>query len=248
MRRLLLLVAASLLPFAAPARAAGTFSHAALTQVLSRYVNAAGKVDYKGILADRATFDGYLAAVAADSPTSTPALFPTRNDRLAYYLNAYNALAVKGVLDRPGLRSVDAVKVAFFGLTRYELGHEKLTLYGLENTIIRGQFQDPRVHFALNCQSAGCPRLPQVAFDPARLDAELDSAAREFCTDPHRVSVDAEGVAHLSQIFQWYAEDFASAGGAVAFVNAHGGHLPVDAKVTFTPYDWTLSAQPGRGP
>ena len=226
-----------------PPVAAAGFTHALLEQVVSVHVDAAGNVDYKAIAADRATLDAYVAAVAAVSP----ALFPTKNDALAYYINAYNALAITGVIDRPGLKSVEDNLFGFFYGTKYALGKKKMSLYDLENRVVRKVYADPRVHFALNCQSAGCPRLPQHAFTAAGLDAELDAASREFANNPAKVNAEG-GVAHLSQICEWYAEDFKAAGGAVAFMNTYGAALPADAKVAFIPYDWSLSAQAGRGP
>lgn len=229
------------------ADAAGGFSHAAFNAVVAKYVDSKGLVNYKGILADPAGLDGYLVAVGADSPTSNPSMFPTKNDKLSYYINAYNAMAIKGVTVRPGIKTVDSVKEDFFTLSTFTMGKGKVTLSTLENDIVRKQFSDPRAHFALNCQSGGCPRLPNEAFDSARLDAQLDAFTREFCTDPKKVYVDAAG-AHISQIFEWYATDFAAAGGAVAFINKYGGSIPSTAKVQFIPYDWTLSAQAGKNP
>lgn len=228
--------------------APGAFPHALLSQVLGKYVNEEGKVDYKSLAGDRATLDAYLGFVAATSPKQDPSLFPTRQDQEAYWLNAYNGLAIRGVIDRPGIKSVQDNLADFFYLTKYVMGGKKVSLYTLENKVVRPTFSDPRVHFALNCQSAGCPRLPQAAYDPKTLEAELDGYAREFCTTPAKVYVDAAGTVHMSQIFEWYAKDFVAAGGQVAFCNAHGASLPVGGKLEFIPYDWALSAQEGRGP
>lgn len=232
---------------AVTAPAPGEFPHALLEQVLAAHVDVNGKVDYKSIQSDRTTLDTYVAYLAAVSPEHDPALFPTRNDALTYYINGYNALAITGVIDRPKLKSVIDDKLGFFVTTTYTMGARKLSLYTLENKVVRAQFNDPRVHFALNCQSGGCPRLPQHAFTVAGLDAELDAASHEFATTPSKVNVEG-GVVHLSQICEWYAEDFAAAGGAVAFLNTQGAGLPTDAKVEFIPYDWALSTQDGRGP
>lgn len=228
--------------------AAGAFPHELLSEVLGKYVNDAGKVDYKSLAGDRATLDKYVGFVAATSPKKDPALFPTHQDQEAYWLNAYNALAITGVIDRPGIKSVQDNLTDFFYLTKYVIGGKKVSLYTLENKVVRPTFADPRVHFALNCQSAGCPRLPQKAYDPKNLDAELDGYAKEFCTNPAKVNVDAAGTVHMSQIFEWYGKDFEAAGGQIAFCNAHGATLPAAGKLEFIPYDWALSAQEGRGP
>jgi len=228
------------------ASAAGTFSYSDLNTVLFKYVSPSGLVDYKGIIADPTAFNSFIAAVGKESPASNAAAFPTTNDKLAYYINAYNAFAIKGVIDRPGIKNVDSVKLGFFVTTQYTYGGATINLYNLENKV--REYGDPRVHFALNCQSYGCPRLPNSVFDPAKLDAQLDGYTKEFVTNTKKVNVDSAGVAHLSHIFDWYAKDFTAAGGAVAFINAHGGSIPANAKVEWIPYDWTLSAQSGKNP
>ena len=224
------------------------FPHEIFDRVLQKHVNDAGLVDYRGLAADRADLDLYVAYIAGVSPTHDPDLFPSRQDQEAYYLNAYNALAISGVIDRPGLKSVEDNLADFFYLTKYVMGTEPINLYDLENKVVRATFKDPRIHFALNCQSGGCPRLVNHAYMPATLEAELDAGAKEFATHPAKVNIDAAGVVHISQIFEWYKEDFESAGGPVAYINSVGGSVPADAKVEIIPYDWSLSCQPDRGP
>jgi hypothetical protein len=237
-----------------PLPAPGAFPHDAWTAILQKYVNAAGLVDYKGIQQDRTGIDAYTALLAQVSPESNPEIFPSSDDKLAYWINAYNANAITGVINRPGLTSVNENSVTlakFFYTTKYKYGGKKYSLYAVENSIVRPQFQDPRVHFALNCDSGGCPRLPQEAFNSSTLQAQLEAATLEFVTNPAKVRVEGEGAdtkVMISQIFEWYADDFKAAGGAVAFINAHGGSVPLNAPVVFIPYDWSLIAQEGRGP
>ena len=235
--------------------APGAFPHHRWTAVLQRFVDDAGRVDYKGMQQERTGIDGYTVMIAGISPESHSALFPTRFDQLAYWINTYNALAITAVIDRPGLTGVNASKLIltdFFHLTRYPVGGKKYALATIENSIVRPGFNDPRVHFALNCDSVGCPRLPREAFDPARLDAQLDQYSREFVTDPAKVRVEevpGRGrTLMISQIFEWYTGDFTGSGGPVGFINRHGGDVPTDLPVSYIPYDWSLIAQEGRGP
>ena len=227
---------------------AGAFPHEIIGRVLEKYVSPEGKVDYRGIAADRADFDLYLAYVAATSPKKNPELFPTKDDQLAYYINAYNAFAILGVINRPGIHGVNDSLADFFYLTKYKMGGKKISLYDLENKIVRKEFADPRVHFALNCQSGGCPRLPNWAWEAKRLQEQLDKMAKEFVTNPAKVEVQADGKLHISQIFEWYADDFKPFGGPVPFINTHGGSVPTDKEVVIIPYDWTLIAAEGRAP
>lgn len=223
------------------------FSHAAFGDVLARFVDDRGRIDYARLARDRGDLDRYTAALAVESPDSHPDRFPDRPAELAYWINAYNALAITAVIDRPGLERVIDQKVDFFFWTRYPLGGTNTSLYHLENGIVRKRYGDPRIHFALNCQSAGCPALPRHPFPAQGLDAALDAASRAFASDPHKVRVEGRTL-ELSQIFQWYASDFDEAGGAEAFVRSYRQELPPTDEVSYIPYDWTLIAQPGRGP
>ncbi|MBI5442139.1 MAG: DUF547 domain-containing protein [Deltaproteobacteria bacterium] len=192
------------------------FSHAEWTAVLEHFVDEEGRVDYEALARDRAGLDALLARLARQGPKSTPSLFPSRNDQLAYYLNAYNALVFRGVLSRgPEKESVWTGGLfsgySFFVSTKVRLDGEIWSLKALEDDLIRRDFADPRVHAALNCASLGCPRLPREAFVPENLDAHLDAAMREFvevgrnvATDPARKSVT------LSKIFGWFEKDFLS--------------------------------------
>jgi hypothetical protein len=231
-------------PVEAPASA--PFSHDAWASVLDTHVSDGGLVDYAAIQADRRGLDTYVAQLAAASPDSHPALFPDDEARLAYWINAYNALAVLAVVDRPGLDKVVDNKVDFFYKTRYPLGGKPLSLYKLENGIVRERFDDPRIHFALNCQSASCPTFPNTPFPAEGLDERLDAETRAFIADPENVRLEGD-VLHVSQIFEWYASDFEAAGGARAFVATYRD-VPDDASIAYIPYDWTLIAQDGARP
>lgn len=228
--------------------APGAFPHELLDQVLAAHVDAQGRIDYASIRDDRATLDRYVGTLALLSPASHPDHFPTRDHALAYWINAYNALAITGVIDRPGLDSVGNHKFDFFYATRYRLGGARVHLYKLENGIIRAEFDEPRIHWALNCQSAGCPRMLAEVFRPETLDEQLAEVATEFVTTPSKVRLADDGFAELSEIFKWYDDDFEAMGGPVAAANAWGASLPDQADVRWIPYDWTLIAQPGRGP
>jgi hypothetical protein len=192
------------------------FSHAEWTAVLQRFVDETGRVDYEALARDRAGLDAWLARLVRQGPKSTPVLFPTRSDRLAYYLNAYNALVFQGVLLRGPER--DSVwkgglfsGSAFFVSTKFRLDGETSSLKALEDDLIRRDFADPRIHAALNCASIGCPRLPREAFVPEKLDAQLDAAMREFVEDGRHVAVDpARRTVTLSKIFDWFEKDFLS--------------------------------------
>lgn len=248
---------------ALPALAAEPFPHAEWTQVLQKFVDQRGYVDYRALAKDRALLDRYLARVERTGPQNQPALFPDRDHQLAYYINAYNALVFKGVLARgPEKESVwtggllpGQTGYAFFVGMDVMVGGEETNLKALEDDVIRAGFQDPRIHAALNCASRGCPRLPRQAFEGATLDQQLDAAMREFVAEARNVSVDESAkTVTLSKIFDWFAADFIAhekrngnpGGTVVDYVNRYrpaGARLPRGYAVRFFDYDKRINQQ-----
>lgn len=219
-----------------------------------------GRVAYEALSRDRADLDRYLEALRGVSPESRPDLFPSRAERLAYWVNAYNALVFAGVLDRgPEKESVWKGGLvsgySFFVSRKFVLGGEETNLKRLEDATIRKGFEDPRIHAALNCASVGCPRLPQVPFLPGTLDEQLDAAMSEFVGDARNVAVDASSrTVTLSKIFDWFEDDFLAferARGSrdprlADYVNRYRGPLPAlprDFRTRFFDYDKSLNRQ-----
>lgn len=247
-------------PFKESLSSSSSFSYSDWNLVLEKFVDEKGRVDYAALARDRAALDRFLAAVERTSPDSEPALFPARNDQLAYYLNAYNAWVFRGVLAR-GPETVSVWKgglvsgYSFFVGMDIVLGGVKTNLKKLEDKTVRARFADPRIHAALNCASRGCPRLPRKAFEPATLDAELDGAMREFVSEERNVAVDAAARrVTLSKIFDWFEGDFLSfekkQGHAnpnlVDYVNryrAADAQVPREFRVRFAEYDKSLNGR-----
>ena len=215
--------------------------------LLKKYVDGKGRVDYNAI--DRGAFEKVFAAVAASSPKKNPDKYASKDAEKAFYINAYNVLAWKNVLNRlPKLKNVDSEKVSFFYFTKFLVGGAETNLYDLENKIVRPTFKDARVHFALNCASGGCPQLPPEAFTPDKVDAQLSREAKKFCNEKRNVDFDAATKKlKLSHIFDWYKDDFGKAPAKVIeWINrfrAEGAKLPTDAKIEYVDYDWTLNDQ-----
>jgi hypothetical protein len=258
-------------PSQSGAPAQGRFSHADLDSFLGRHVDVEGMVDYARALDDRSDLERYVGEVATASPDSTPARFTSDDDRLAYWINAYNAWVLQAVLDRYPIESVRDVRppwplffvprlAGFFYLQEMTLGGQEMSLYALENGLVRERFPDPRIHFALNCASESCPRLPRRAFRGDDLQQVLDAEARRFIGDARNVRIDARrGVVHLSSIFDWYEQDFVtwmesrhpkSPPTLLGYVSLYLGDderaraaACGDCRVEFIPYDWTLNDQ-----
>jgi hypothetical protein len=215
----------------------------AWANVLTKYVDENGRIDFTGVSKDRADLDAYVGWIARTSPTTSPASFPTREAQLAYYINAYNALAMYNVLQSGMPKDLNAVKVRFFYSSKLPIGGGKMSLYDLENKVIR-PMGDPRVHFALNCMVRGCPRLPREPFRADQLDLELQASAQYFLSEPRNVDVQTDRqTVRFSQILQFYTDDFLKkAPSLIAYANTYReSKIPEGFKVDFIPYDWTLN-------
>jgi len=237
--------AAVLLGVVARPASAEPFSHAALDTVLARVLRE-GRVDYRALAKDHADLERYLGAVAAAHPDPWP-----REEQIAFWVNAYNARVLDGVIRRPGLKSVlDVRKVlgvptlGFFREQRVTAGARR-SLDDIEHRILRARFAEPRVHFVLNCASVSCPVLPERALTAATLEPDLESATRRFLADSTRNRMDADGTLRVSMIFKWYAKDFqADAGSVGEFIQQHWPGrepLPSSPREGYLKYDWALN-------
>ena len=244
--RALFLSALLVLPGAvcAAGDAAGAFAQWA--QVLQTFVNERGQVDFQGLATDPESLNAFVAYVAAESPQSAPAAFPTTAHRLAYYINAYNALSMYNIIVSkipPSLAGIR--KVWFFWVKRFQIGGRSMSLYTLENDIIR-PFGDERIHFALNCMTVSCPRLPRVPFATAMLNEQLDASTRAFFADPRNLQVDrVSRVIRASEILKFYQDDFLKRSpNLVGYVNRYlSDPIPEDFALEFIQYDWTVNVQ-----
>ncbi|MEZ5503230.1 MAG: DUF547 domain-containing protein [Halioglobus sp.] len=224
---------------ASPARAGLDLD--AWDSLLGAAVNR-GQVDY-AMWAANPAFDALVEQIA----TTRTADMDVRQ-KLVFYINAYNILAARGILDG---HSPDSLlgRYVYFKLDKYTVAGEQVSLYALEHELLL-PLKEPRVHFAIVCASQSCPLLRSSAYRLASLDEQLDQAAREFVNDPHRNQFDlARREARLSSIFKWFDEDFIAAAGSVqSYVARFAEDREVatrlragDFAVTYLPYDWSLN-------
>jgi hypothetical protein len=229
--------------------------HAAWTSILSRYVRA-GFVDYAGLersgLSDLSTYLHALESVCRGH-------FDTwsREEKLAFWINAYNAYTVKLILDHYPLRSIRSIGFLPGAAFREDFiplgalrGHN-LSLNDIEHEILRREFHEPRIHFAIVCASKSCPMLRSEAYRARDLEAQLDEAARSFVRDPSKNRFDARTrTLSLSAIFKWFRADFESVAGTlpefVARYTDEGTARALRAggiRVEFLDYDWSLNGR-----
>lgn len=190
---------------------AQTFTHDLFDQTLQKYVNNDGAVDYPRLKANPTQLDTYISTLAAVSPETHPTSFPTQDHKLAYWINAYNAFVLKGIVDTYPIQSVKDIGIlnSFFRRKKFTTGNREITLDDLENKIIRPLFRDPRIHFVVNCGAASCPILENRAFTGDDLESRLQAAALRTINDPRYVRLGRnESRLYLSKILKWYRQDF----------------------------------------
>jgi hypothetical protein len=225
-------------------------THALYARVLSNFVSN-GQVDYAQLKSGPEELDAYLNNLAAVRPedfTGWP-----RENRLALLLNLYDARTLRLIIDHYPLKTIRDIGVlpgAAWRQLLVRFGGQLMTLSHLENDIIRAEYREPRIHFALVCAALGCPILRSEPYTGDRLAAQLDDQANQFLRTPERNRFDSTtGILWLSPIFKWYKDDFTdSAGSLSAYVKPF---LPKEVReaidqsskvqVRYTEYDWRLN-------
>ena len=236
----LLALLLALAPVGAGADAAEVF--APFGALLAEHV-VDGDVDYPAFAASEA-FAGMMAALA----TAAPAASASDDDKLAFYINAYNATSIQGILDGYSPSSLWG-RLRFFKRREYALLNTSMTLYELEHEYIIAA-GDPRIHFAIVCSSKSCPPLVSALYVGATLDAQLDAVARAFVNNPASNRFDIERrKADLSRIFDWYEDEFeAEAGSLEAWIANYIDDERLreslkndDWDIDYQDYDWSLN-------
>jgi len=239
-------------------------THAQLTAVLATSLKD-GLVDYAGLRESPKALDAYVATLSA----TTPALHAewTREQRFAFWINAYNAFTLKLIRDEGPVKSIKDLgglfstpwEKKFIPLPAFdpEGKNKPLTLDEIEHELIRPVFKDARVHAAINCASLGCPPLRAKAFSAETLDADLEDQVGVWLRDATRNRVQPkDGKIQVSKIFDWFAKDFgASKEELVRWIAKHVGDEDLAAtlaaaadsvKLKYVEYDWALNAQAGK--
>jgi len=204
-----------------------------------------GFVDYDGIALDP-RLDDFIAQLGV----TTPEELGSPAERKAFYINAYNAIAIRGILDGQSPDSLFG-RSRFFKRMRFDVLGEPMSLEDIEHERLR-PMGDARIHFAIVCASLSCPRLSSRAYLPATLDAQLDAATEQFLNDPTRNVFDSNRrVAYVSKIFDWFQEDFVANSGSLQIFMARYVTDQASARilraesfeVNFRDYDWSLNGR-----
>ena len=216
--------------------------NANFTAALNQSVSADGLVNY-ATLSESTQLESYWNYIANENIQSF-----SEEETLAFYINAYNALSIRGILNGRSPKTYLG-KIRFFYSDKYDIAGERINLYNFEHKVIR-PLGEPRIHFALVCSANSCPKLRPEAYSAETLDAQLDENTIDFINDTSKNYFDIDKkTAHLSKIFDWFTEDFTADGLSLQQYIAQYIHddeiaalLRDDAfKVKYNKYDWKLN-------
>ncbi|NHF60713.1 DUF547 domain-containing protein [Flavobacteriaceae bacterium TP-CH-4] len=212
-----------------------TVDHSSWNELLQKHVDTEGNVDYQGFVTDKEALANYLERLAKN-PIANNA---DKNERLAYYINLYNAGTVQLILDNYPLKSIKDI-FRPWGKDIIPIGNDSYSLGDIEHKILR-KMDEPRIHFAINCASYSCPKLLNKAYTADKMDAQLEQAAIDFINDPKRNTIEADTVV-LSEIFNWFKRDFTKNGSLLEYID-HYANTTIDknAKLSYRNYDWSLN-------
>lgn len=220
--------------------------------LLRQYVDSLGRVDYRAWKAEKSEeLARWLALV---SQLDLPA-YPNPDERLALWINLYNAFTIATVLDRYPIDSIRPQILGipnwlaflwFFQRPAYTIAGKRYSLNKIEHGILRKEYNEPRIHFALVCASIGCPLLRNGAYWPSSVRSQLQDDASRFINNPDKVRYDSQtGKLYCSKIFQWYRSDFLKVAPSVPdYIRSYlKTDAPLDSStpISYLDYDWSLN-------
>ena len=221
-------------------------SHQIWDQLVKTHVKPNGMVDYKGFIREKAKLESYLKLLSENAPDRKTW---SKNQQLAYWINAYNAFTVKLIVDNYPVKSIrdlgPQLKIPLikdvWHYKFFKIGGVESSLDEIEHSIIRKEFDEPRIHFAINCASVSCPPLLNEAFTAEKLESQLQKVAIGFINDPTRNKITPDQ-AQISSIFSWFQGDFTKKGSLIDFLNLYSKvKIKPNAKISHLDYNWNLN-------
>lgn len=221
-------------------------SHQIWDQLVKAHVKSNGMVDYKGFIREKAKLESYLKLLSDNAPDRKTW---SKNQQLAYWINAYNAFTVKLIVDNYPTKSIrdlgPKLKIPLikdvWHYKFFKIGGVESSLDEIEHSILRKEFDEPRIHFAINCASVSCPPLLNEAFVSEKLESQLQKVAVTFINDPNRNKITTDAV-QISSIFSWFQGDFTKKGSLIDFLNLYSKvKIKPNAKISHLDYNWALN-------
>lgn len=204
---------------------------------LRKYVSSQGNVNYASIKANKSEFDAIVKEFNAQYPESNW----SKNEVLAFWINTYNLFTIKLIVDNYPTSSITGIASKPWDIKCVKLKSHTYSLDQVENSIIRKQFNEPRIHFALNCASESCPILMNSAYKASSLNSQLTRQTKLFLADGSKNSFDKKEIT-ISPIFDWYKVDFTRNGTVIDFINKYRDtDIKSNVKISYGEYSWKLN-------
>lgn len=220
--------------------------HTAWTVLLEKHVDEEGYVNYKSFQADSLALNDYLKLLSKNHPNDA---FWTEEEQMAYWINAYNAFTIQIVLRHYPLESIRDIAGAIpfinsvWDVDFIRIENREYSLNNIEHGILRSHFQEPRIHFAINCASMSCPQLRSEAYRAEKLEKQLEEQAVLFINDRSKNDL-FEDELRLSKIFSWFGGDFEDGQSIPEFLQKYTDvDLSQVDEVKFLDYDWRLNTR-----
>ncbi len=215
--------------------ASEAFNHNAWNTLLQNNVSETGNVNYITFKNNPTDLRDYIVSLGENMPNEDW----TKEDKLAYWINAYNALTVDLIIRNYPVKSIKDIKDPW-DQRLWKLGEKWYNLNEIEHEILR-KMEEPRIHFAIVCASFSCPKLQNEAFTASKLEAQLTSATKEFLADTNRNEIASDRI-KISKIFQWFSKDFKQDGDLIDFLNKYSEtEISSNAKKSYKDYNWDLN-------
>ncbi|MDG1661355.1 MAG: DUF547 domain-containing protein [Winogradskyella sp.] len=212
--------------------------HFLFDELLKKYVSDNGNVDYEGFKNSREKLLGYISILQNTFPKFDK-LKPSKEQKLAYWINTYNALTIDLILQNYPLKSIKDIDKPW-DQRLWKFGNKWLNLNDIEHQILR-KMDEPRIHFAIVCASFSCPKLQNTAFTVSDIETQLTTATKEFLDDSTKNYISQNNL-RLSKILKWFAKDFKTNGSLIDFLNKYTEiEISSKAKKSFKDYNWDLN-------
>lgn len=217
-------------------------AHDDWNHLLQMYVTKAGNVDYQGFIKDRVLLERYLEKLSDNIPGKNW----TEAEKLAYWINAYNAFTVLLIINHYPLKSIKDIADGTpmisspWDIKFFQLAGIDFDLNAIEHQVLRGQFEEPRIHFAINCASVSCPNLRNEAYVAVQLQHQLEQQAVAFVQDPQKNQINAEET-KLSMIFNWFESDFNKRENLLSFLRQYHPSIDPKHRLEYLEYNWLLN-------
>lgn len=217
--------------------------HQIWEELLQKHVSPDGKVDYIGLEKDKTLFSSYLKELSSHPPHSSWHV----DDQMAYWINAYNAFTIQLILDHMPVLSIKDIGGnvpminSAWDIKFFKIGGIAFDLNMIEHEILRKEFNEPRIHFVINCASQSCPILSNHAYTGGNLKAQIQRQSQTFLNDSTKNSISPDALL-LSPIFKWYSDDFGSKSELLNLLESiTGDTISPNVPIDYMSYDWSLN-------